>query len=101
MNFINDNFYFINIKNLKVIIDNRNNYFNITKLLNSINVDYNFWYRLNSTKILFNKICKNYNTIKYIITGNNDISGVYIHPIILIDIINWINNNKKEIDYFY
>ncbi|CCU56245.1 N1R/p28-like protein [Mythimna separata entomopoxvirus 'L'] len=97
---INQSFYYYYIKELKIIVDIRSNYFNITKLCEHANKNFIEWSNKKTSKNYIDYLFKNCDIkmLTYIITGNKEscIPGIYAHPKLLNKIINWIKDIKND-----
>ncbi|CCU55624.1 N1R/p28-like protein [Choristoneura biennis entomopoxvirus] len=83
INHIKGSYYYIKYNNYKIIINIQNYYFNVSKLFESFNKDFDNWYAMKSSKEYITKKCKEHVDIKYIVTGKNSLGGIYFHPSIL------------------
>ena len=96
LNSINDDYYWGNYFDLKVIIMKENGYINATRLYKDNNKRFDNWLRRESSKQLLNEISKKENISKDLILiknmkGANDTRGTYVHTGLMFSIVSWIS----------
>lgn len=99
---INDTYSYGKYGDITVIIMNTNSYVNVTKLCNEYGKEFRHWKENNGSKELIKEVDDHIQarrnsdgpkpvSIITIGTGNNDLRGTYVHPLLVPHIASWIS----------